>query len=285
MDYGLEVANQTFSMVTVLATIKNILGTCDSIPQSEGALTTAMAASLPASPTLQGIPRELRDKIYHQIAIVDRTIPVRRLLKSHRQGKHNGDLWKQFQPFATAAHPLSTTCRQMRTELGPLFANTAGATYRFVVDNFDMEQLALYNRFVRTYCFPSRISDTKFPPLLYEEVALRLKLDCNIFQSVQIFCEALSSQRHRYGFTPESLSSIMLVSTCDLISEASVTEAQAKRTRGMLRRLKEPHSLRSRDASAAEVHLLGLLVAQLNDMVDTLWPSTTTEKEGLYKTM
>jgi hypothetical protein len=53
----------------------------------------------------------------------------------------------------------------------------------------------------------------------------------------------------------------------------------------MLRRLYEPRSLRSRDASAAEVHLLGLLVAQLNSMVDTLWPSTTTEKESPYKSL
>jgi hypothetical protein len=284
LDHEMEVANQTFSMATVLATVKKIMGICDPILQSEGALTTATATSLPSSPTLQGIPRELRDKIYHEVAAIDRTISVRGLLKSYRQGKHNGDLWKQFQSFV-AGHPLSMTCRQMRTELDPIFANTAGATYHFVVDNFDLEQLALYNRFVCTYCFRPRISDTNFPPLLYKEVGLRLKLDCNVFESTHIFCNVLASQRHCYAFTPESLSSIMSVSVCDLTSMSSMTEAQAKRTRGMLRRLYEPRSLRSRDASAAEVHLLGLLVAQLNSMVDTLWPSTTTVKGSPYKSL
>jgi hypothetical protein len=280
----MEVANQTFSMATVLATVKNIFDTGDSVPKSEGALTTATATNLPSSPTLQGIPRELRDKIYHEVAAVGRTVSVWGLLKSYRQGKHNGDLWKQFQSFIVG-NPLSMTCRQMRTELEPVFANTAGATYHFVVDNFDLEQLALYNRFVCTYCFRSRISDTNFPPLLYKEVGLRLKLDCNVSESAQIFCDVLASQRHCYAFTPESLSSIMSVSVCDVTSEASMTEAQAKRTRGMLRRLREPRSIRSRDASAVEVHLLGLLIARLNSMVDTRWPSTTTEKESPYKSL
>jgi hypothetical protein len=195
LDHEMEVANQKLPMATAPAFVENILGTCDSIPQSEGALITAMATSLPASPTLQGIPRELRDKVYHYLVTTDRTVFGRIFLKLCKEG--SGSLWRQFQS-SVETHPLSMTCRQMGAEAGPVFAEILGLSYTFVVNNIDMKQLRLYRQFIYTDCFSHKVSDSDLPPFRYDDVAILLKFDRNVFESTQTFRNALSCDPELY---------------------------------------------------------------------------------------
>jgi hypothetical protein len=145
-----------------------------------------MADIMPASATLQGIPPELRNKIYDRLLTEPRNVSGCKLLKLIEQSR-GGYFWKQFQS-AIAEHPLTLTCRQMRTEFGSVLATTPGQTYRFIVDNLDPHQLELFREFARTFCYPHRVSDELFPPLfIFHEVVLCLKVDSNILSSIKAY--------------------------------------------------------------------------------------------------
>jgi hypothetical protein len=64
-----------------------------------------------------------------------------------------------------------------------------------------------------------------------------------------------------------------LVPVRGLDSQSSMTEAQAKHTRDVLRRLYESRPTHLRHASATELKFLELLLNGFNDMVDAQWPS------------
>ena len=87
--------------------------------------STAMA--IPASPTLQGIPPELKNKIYDYLAST-RDVSGAKFVKIHKDvwsGDEPWELWEQFK-LAVGVHPLTMTCRQLRTEFSPVIAFAAG---------------------------------------------------------------------------------------------------------------------------------------------------------------
>ncbi|GAB7335570.1 hypothetical protein MBLNU13_g07905t1 [Cladosporium sp. NU13] len=74
----------------------------------------------------------------------------------------------------------------MFTEFNHVLATTPGQTYDLLVNNLDLEQLALFHRFVAAHCSFRRNTEVKMQPLplLYKEVALHLKLDGSILESI-----------------------------------------------------------------------------------------------------
>ena len=141
-----------------------------------------MAEVTPASPSLQGVPPEMRNKIYNYLLTEPRNVSGRKLAEL-REYSRGGDLWKQFQSAITV-HPLTATCRQMRTEFGSVLATTAGQTYHFNVDNLDPYQIALFREIVIEYCFSHIIYDKKLISLQIHKVVLCVNLDGNILGTV-----------------------------------------------------------------------------------------------------
>jgi hypothetical protein len=109
----------------------------------------------PHNNTLQTIPPEIRIQIHHTAASLDNnqpktlTILGSKLLESHRLGEHHGIIPIQFANAATTTlHPLSVTCRQFYSGLPPLVATAPNPlAYRCIVNNFDLEQLAVFRQF------------------------------------------------------------------------------------------------------------------------------------------
>jgi len=241
-----------------------------------------MADTKPASPTLQGIPHELRNEIYSYLAITEpRTISGGQFTKISQDPRSSSDLWKQFQS-AIAPHPLSLTCRQMHAEVNHILATTAGQTYDLIVENLDWEQLSLFHRFVAAYCSSHRASNTDVQPLLFEEVTLSLKLDGNILQSIQAFDEGCKTAAHplpyRHGNVFDNLSVIRILPedsinsgvSGDLGNEAeSLTKAQAERARDDMWKIFIFHRIVGLD-----LKVMKLMANHFTDVVRSYGPTT-----------
>lgn len=247
----------------------------------------AMADDTPAPPSLQGIPPELRNKIYDQIALTEpRNVSGRKLLELRRQSP-GGDLWKQFQ-LATTVHPLTMTCRQMRTELSPVLATTARQTYHLIVDDLDLNQLELSRQFVAKYCFSHIISDKTFPPLLFHEVVLCPKLDSDILPSVEAYRRKARAESYEGRCViPRAFSKVLILhepSSSGYDSSISksnpMTKAQAKLARGSLRRMGNAYDLYEPD-----LKVIRLLVGHLTEMVDNHWPVSSDEVGDAWRSL
>lgn len=113
-----------------------------------------MTSTTPAQPTLQGIPGEIRNHIYELVAAATtetRTILGRKLAQAVKRGDHDGDIRKQALSV-TLQHPLSMTCRQIRAEFSRFhdtFVRSKTGGFEFVVNNFDVEQMQLFEKFNR----------------------------------------------------------------------------------------------------------------------------------------
>ena len=226
----------------------------------------------------------MRNKIYKYLLTEPRNVSGRKLveLREHSRG---GDLWKQFQS-AIAIHPLTATCRQMRTEFGSVLATTAGQIYHFNVNNLDPYQLTLFREFVTKYCFSHMIFDKNFPRPLIHEVVLCLNLDGNIIPSIKAYREAAYFQSHSpYAAITRHCSSVTFMlkddsSDCDdsTSKSKSMTKVQAKLARDALRRIcdvYEPYQLYEPDLSA-----MRLVLRRLTEMVNNqnhYCPTTSDE--------
>lgn len=246
-----------------------------------------MADVTPASPSLQGIPPELRNNIYDQLALTEpRNVSGRKLLELRRQYP-GGDLWKQFKS-AIAVHPLTMTCRQMRTEFSPVLATTAGQIYHLIIDNLDLTQLELFRKFVERYCLSYRISDKSFPPLLFHEVVLCPKLDSNILPSVEAYRrKARSESYERRCVIPRAFSEVVVLhessgSVYDNLASKNnlMTKAQAKLARGALRRMGNVY-----DLCEPDLEVIRLLVGHLTKMVDNYWPASSDEVGDAWRSL
>lgn len=242
----------------------------------------------PASASLQGIPPELRNKIYGQLLTESRNVSDRRLLEL-REDSPGGDFWKQFQS-AIAAHPLTATCRQMRAEFSPILASTAGQNCCLVVDNVDLHHFALFREFIATYCFSHRISDKNSPPLLFQEVIPCLRLDSTILPSVEAFGQAARCEARcpyvsmtRAGdfaevkILPEASSGVLDHSTS---RRKCMSKAQAKLARGALRRMCDAYEFYEPDR-----RVMRLLITHLTEMVDNHWPTTSDEIGDTWRSL
>lgn len=103
----------------------------------------------PPKPTLQTIPRELRDSIYKLVAATEERIVLGRRMVEARK---NDSTWSLDQCFdaAVALHPLSMTCRQFRDEFQDEHISAPKATWVLLVNNFDLEQLQIFNDYIQS---------------------------------------------------------------------------------------------------------------------------------------
>jgi len=233
-----------------------------------------METTKPASPTLQGIPLELRTKIYTYLAINEpRDVSGHQFVKMSResQSSSSGDLWKQFQSAITP-HPLTLTCRQMFSEFNHVLLTTSGQTYNLIVNNLDLEQLALFHRFVRAHCSSHRITETMSQPLplLFKDVTLSLHLDGDVLQSIEAYIEGLKTAlpyRHRGAF--DALSEVKIlpgnssgVSGDRVTNETeSLTESQVTSARFAMHRICFFHGFFGLDMKVVELmhaHFAGM---------------------------
>lgn len=108
-----------------------------------------MSANDTVAPSrLQALPPELRNRIYEHLAITDTRIVLGwKLLKSLENSEYSGNLRRQFQS-ATTHHPLSMTCRQICTEFSLVYNTDSASAYTLVVNNFDLQQLALFRQLI-----------------------------------------------------------------------------------------------------------------------------------------
>ena len=99
--------------------------------------------------TLQTIPPELRNRIYHTLAATStRVILGRKFLASRSLGEYAGVLTVQF-TNAAALEPLSVTCRQLNLESAAmLLALPDPPAYHFLVNNFNLDQLDLFREYM-----------------------------------------------------------------------------------------------------------------------------------------
>lgn len=112
-----------------------------------------MASTTAAVPTLEGIPTELRNNIFGLVADATPRKPIilgRKVAQAANQFMFNGDVRAQAL-YAVVQHPLEMTSRQTRADFQRGFHKdyARSQTYEFVVDNFDFEQLRLYEELQR----------------------------------------------------------------------------------------------------------------------------------------
>jgi hypothetical protein len=203
----------------------------------------------PHNNTLQTIPPEIRIQIHHTAASLDNdqpktlTILGSKLLESHRLGEHHGIIPIQFaNAVTTTLHPLSVTCRQFYSELPPLVATAPNPlAYRCVVNNFDLEQLAVLRQFTDSPMNCSRDFSLRFQfdsGVVASALELESALDgaihsCfpwNIKQFMPFF-----SPHHRSG----SAKSVVFGVGGDGNDDKAMTEQQARDTVVILRRVRD----------------------------------------------
>ena len=107
-----------------------------------------MALMGTAQASLQGIPDELKNNIYGLVADDASRKPVilgRKVAQAAKQFLFDGDIRDQALS-AIVQHPLEMTCHQIRGEFqaGFSYDYARSQTFEFVVDNFDFEQLKLF---------------------------------------------------------------------------------------------------------------------------------------------
>ncbi|GAB7335569.1 hypothetical protein MBLNU13_g07904t1 [Cladosporium sp. NU13] len=182
-----------------------------------------MSSMMPAAPTLQGIPAELRDEIYGLVADDPSRKPIilgRKVAQAVKQFLFDGDIREQALS-AIVQHPLEMTCQQMRAEFQAGFNvdYARSQTYELVVDNFDFEQFRLFEelqhakygdcmRAVKSYSQITR--DRKLVWMRKVSFELRLQMDHNVVASVTalanslVFCsegkERSTNVPNSYGF-------------------------------------------------------------------------------------
>lgn len=197
-----------------------------------------MAPSKPAEPTLQGIPPELRAIIYKYAATNDekRIVLGRKLVKEPHNtlDSHNLDIADRFFS-AVAQHPLSMTCRQIRAEFLPqfqtLFSQTPGQSYDLIVNNFDLEQLA-----VGTIC-KATLDCMRVP------MTLRCQMDSDIVNSVEAMRQAFSLSNYDYPTNalpvPRNMNFLVLLNyrnhwSGDLIKSKTMSRGRARWVKGVV---------------------------------------------------
>lgn len=152
-------------------------------------LTPAPATSSstrPAEPTLQGIPPELRNKIYEHVNATDdsrkRTVLGWKLVKAHANAKKNGSTLREQMESSTTANPLSLTCRLLYNEYSTFVPTIAAPAYNLIVNNFDFEQIELFLEAIDEY-------------IGIKNAFIRFQIDCNIVQSANALLDELEARR------------------------------------------------------------------------------------------
>jgi hypothetical protein len=172
--------------------------------------TTAQAEAVTTKPSLQTLPRELRDLIYDFVAATEERIVLGRRMVEARQNNSTWTLDKCFDE-AIALHPLSMTCRQFRDEFHDAHISAPNAPWVLLVNNFHLEQLQIFSDYIQSEeyikvtghdlnsedCWPYS------PPIYNQDISLRFQMDDLAPHSASEFCKTAFFE-HR-GNAPPSL--------------------------------------------------------------------------------
>ena len=173
-----------------------------------------------ATRTLQGIPGELRNEIYGFVADDPTRKPIilgRKVAQAARQYLFDGDIREQALS-AIVQHPLEMTCQQIRAEFHTGFRDNyaRSQTYEFVVDNFDFEQMKLFEELqyakhgdpLRAVKSRSQLDrDRRLVWMRDVSFELRFQMDHDVVASVSALANSLelcSQGMERYTNVPNS---------------------------------------------------------------------------------
>lgn len=148
------------------------------------------ASTRPAEPTLQGIPGELRNKIFELATANEekRTIIGWEFVKAHAEAGYDKSTLRQQFESAAVAHPLSMTCRKLHHDFAVRDTSSTALTYELVVSNFDLDQIDLF------LCVIEESGISR------ENVLFRPQIDNNIAQSARVLRETVE----KGSFLPDS---------------------------------------------------------------------------------
>ena len=102
----------------------------------------------PPKPTLQTLPRELRDMIYEYVAATEERIVLGRRMIEERQKYSTLSLDLCF-VAAVALHPLSMTCRQFLNEFQQVHFSAPNAPWILLVNNFELAQVQVFSDYIQ----------------------------------------------------------------------------------------------------------------------------------------
>lgn len=233
-------------------------------PIEQSQRLNTMASVRAATPSLLGIPSELKNKIYGLVADETRKpiILGRKVAQAAKQFVFDGDIRAQAL-FAIVQHPLEMTCHQTRAEFQTGFHvdYARSRTYEFVIDNFDFEQLKLFEelqfakhgdrfRLVKSRSQMQRDRDLKW--MSWVSFELRFQMNNDVVASATTFVESvmLCSEGKEFSNVPINFSFLavdhfaMSFRHRDLLAGAtdqaeSMTTAQATEALKILRKLRK----------------------------------------------
>jgi len=165
----------------------------------------------PPKPTLQTLPRELRDLIYDFVAANEERIVLgRRMLDTHRENS----TWTLDQCFdhAVALHPLSMTCGQFLDEFQVLHLAALGPPWILLVNNFDLEQVQIFSDYIQSEEFIQVVDRGSFCDRVVDEIPeynvearLRFQMDQDALRSAATLCQHVYFDKSHEGAAPQSL--------------------------------------------------------------------------------
>jgi hypothetical protein len=178
--------------------------------------------SPPPRASLQGIPPELRDKIYRFVDIStpmrvvsaaklvvacqesqleDHTTPedTHNVQESLGRGQHHFNARSPIKDLSTlpdlstALHPLSRASRQLYTEYHFTHVETGVSKYRFMVYNFDNTQMAMVSAAINTLRIDEWCVGTKEVPHTCARYKACFVTDDDVVSSVRALCETIQA--------------------------------------------------------------------------------------------
>lgn len=165
------------------------------------ATTSPTQSSLPPRATLQGLPRELRDQIYENLAETEERIVLGWRFVEAYKGDDTLPLDECFD-LAVALHPLSMTCKQMLAEFQDIHFSASEACWTLLVNNFDLEQLMLFGDYIDSRVFIEPVNwafDETYGfsrPEFNVNLNLRFQTDHHALRSATELCELFLSDKN-----------------------------------------------------------------------------------------
>ena len=216
--------------------------------------TSPTQTSLPPRASLQGLPRELRDQIYEQLAETEERIVLGwRFLQVWEHGDVSLSLDDCFDS-AVALHPLSMTCKQMPADFQYIHFTATKARWTLSVNNFKLDQLELFGYYIDSGSFIEDITWMSSKacmssrPVYNVDLAFRFQMDENAAGSAAELCGlVLSSDRDNYD-------TMRVVQRCTSIT-AEVAARYSYRTTAPSKRIQ---SMTAQDAISIDYWLISL---------------------------
>lgn len=137
---------------------------------------SAPSGNAPARASLLGIPPELRNNIYKQVAAIEGRLVVGKRIAQPRGTRS----YSEHLRSAVVPHPLSMTCHQIQDEFSGLRVAATDLRWVLLVNNFDLLQVNW---------FSEAFDETEDG--VDRSVVLRLHMDNNAVKSARDFCKTV----------------------------------------------------------------------------------------------